>query len=280
MFDIILFFLIKDDLLIKVLNPIVSLKKVSFSRDDHLIFSDLSFDIVPGTINVIMGPSGTGKTTLVRLMTGQLQPCEGEVEVFQQPLSALSAVQLRGLRQQMGILFQQGGLFTDLTVFENVAFPLRQHTDLTERMIRDLVMLMLNAVGLSESSQLRVEELSGGMVRRASLARAIVMSPQIVFYDEPFAGQDPVTKGLLLKLIKHLNQVLNITSVVVSHDVVESLDMADKVIMLSGGRLIASGTPAEVQALVNEEAQQFLKGLSEGPLTQSQVNVKRLEELL
>lgn len=249
------------------LAPIVSLADVSFSQREAVIFKKINFTIIKGKVTVVMGPSGTGKTTLIRLMTGQISPSEGEVLVFGQALDQLSCSQMRLMRKRMGVLFQQGGLFSDLNVFDNVAFPIRQHTDLSDKMIRDLVFLMLNAVGLTESAFLRVEQLSGGMMRRVAMARAIVMSPEMIFYDEPFAGQDPITKRMLLQLICHLHQVLQMTTVVVSHDIDESLAMADHILMLSGGEIIASGTPDEMRSSTDERVVQFLQGSVDGLMT-------------
>ena len=262
------------------LPPTVSFTDVSFSQGENLIFKKINFTIAKGKITVVMGPSGTGKTTLIRLMTGQISPNEGVIAVLGQALDQLSHSALRLMRKKMGVLFQQGGLFSDLNVFDNIAFPLRQHTNLPEIMIRDLVFLMLNAVGLTETASLRVEQLSGGMMRRVAMARAIVMSPEMIFYDEPFAGQDPITKSVLLKLICHLHQVLQTTTVVVSHDVAESLTMADQIIMLSDGEIIASGTPEEVRSSTDVKVVRFLQGNTDGSMASKASRAILNKELL
>lgn len=214
----------------------VELKGVSFKRGTRSIFNNVDIRIPRGKVTGIMGPSGCGKTTLLRLMGAQLRPSEGQVLVNGQNLPELSRSDLFDARKQMGVLFQSGALFTDLDVFENVAFPLRVHTELPEEMIRDIVLLKLQAVGLRGAVELMPDELSGGMKRRVALARAIALDPQILMYDEPFVGQDPIAMGVLVRLIRLLNDALGITSIVVSHDLSETASIADYLYVVATGR--------------------------------------------
>ncbi len=245
----------------------VVLKNVSFRRDGRLIFDDISLNIPKGKVTSILGPSGTGKTTLLGLITGQLKPDSGEVLVNNLSVPDLSRQALFELRKKMSLLFQSGALFTDMTVFENVAFALREHTQLPEHMIRDLVLLRLENVGLRGAGQLMPSQLSGGMARRVALARSIILDPDLIMYDEPFTGQDPVSKGILVKLIRALNKNLSLTSVLVSHDVEEALSISDHVYVLSHGQVIASGTPEALRENTGSELQQFLFGLPDGPVS-------------
>jgi len=247
-------------------RPLIEIRNLSFRRGSRLIFDDISLTIPRGKITGIMGPSGTGKTTLLKLIGGQLRPDRGEVWVDGQNVHALSRSALFALRQRMGMLFQHGALLTDLSVFENVAFPLREHTRLPESMIRDLVLMKLNAVGLRGARDLQTAELSGGMARRVAFARALALDPGLVMFDEPFTGQDPITLGVLVRLIRDLNAALNLTSIVVSHDVAETLSIADHLYVLAEGRVIASGTPQEIQAESSPWVLQFMKGLADGPV--------------
>ena len=230
------------------------------------VFTGLDMDIARGRITAIMGPSGTGKTTLLRLMTGQVMADSGSIVVAGADMRAIRRADLYVLRRRMGMLFQNGALLTDLSVFENVAFPLREHTDLTERLIRQLVLTKLQAVGLRGAADLMPSELSGGMSRRVALARAIVMDPEILIYDEPFVGLDPISLGVILRLIRRLNDALGITSVVVSHDVQEISTVADAVYLLSGGKVVARGTPQQLQSYPSEIVRQFIGGLADGPV--------------
>jgi phospholipid/cholesterol/gamma-HCH transport system ATP-binding protein len=245
----------------------ISMRNLSFYRGERAIFKDLSLDLPRGKITAIMGPSGTGKTTLLRLIGGQLAPDAGDVRVAGRNLQSLSRTEMLTLRRErMGMLFQAGALFTDLSVFDNVAFPLRTHTKLPESMIRDLVLMKLEAVGLRGARDLMPAQLSGGMARRVALARSVAMDPELIMYDEPFAGLDPVSMGMIVKLIRGLNQALGLTSLLVSHDVQESCSIADYVCVLSGGKVIGFGTPQELKDSDNAEVRQFLRGEPDGPI--------------
>jgi len=244
----------------------VELKGVSFKRGTRSIFNNVDIRIPRGKVTGIMGPSGCGKTTLLRLMGAQLRPSEGQVWVNGQNLPDLSRSDLFDARKQMGVLFQSGALFTDLDVFENVAFPLRVHTELPEEMIRDIVLLKLQAVGLRGAVELMPDELSGGMKRRVALARAIALDPQILMYDEPFVGQDPIAMGVLVRLIRLLNDALGITSIVVSHDLSETASIADYLYVVGDGQVLGQGTPQELMSSDNPRIRQFMTGEPDGPV--------------
>ncbi|UTW48622.1 ATP-binding cassette domain-containing protein [Bacterioplanoides sp. SCSIO 12839] len=248
-------------------EPYVSIRGMSFSRGERLIYDKMDVDFPRGKVTAIMGPSGTGKTTLLRLIGGQLLPDEGRVVVDGHSIPELSRKALFDFRRKnMSMLFQTGALFTDLSVFDNVAFPLRVHTDLPESMIRDLVLMKLEAVGLRGAHQLNPAELSGGMARRVALARAIAMDPEIIMYDEPFTGLDPISMGMIVKLIRGLNKALGLTSLLVSHDIEESCNIADYLCVVSGGKVIGFGTPDELLNEGNDEVKQFLRGDPDGPV--------------
>ena len=248
-------------------QPYVSIRGLSFSRGDRLIYNNLDVDFPRGKITAIMGPSGTGKTTLLRLIGGQLLPDAGTILVDGQNVAQLARKDLFELRKQkMGMLFQTGALFTDLSVFDNVAFPLRVHTRLPESMIRDLVLMKLEAVGLRGARDLMPAELSGGMARRVALARSIAMDPEIIMYDEPFTGLDPISMGMIVKLIRGLNQALGLTSLLVSHDVEESCSIADYLCVVSEGKVIGFGKPEELLNEGSAEVKQFLRGEPDGPV--------------
>ena len=247
-------------------DVVVEVRDVDFALGGRPIFSGLDLTVRRGRITAVMGPSGTGKTTLLKLITAQAFADRGRMLVFGQDLATLGGAGVYALRRRMGMLFQNGALLTDLDVFENVAFPVREHTDLPEPLIRRLVLTKLQAVGLRGAAALMPAELSGGMARRVALARAIVMDPEILLYDEPFAGLDPISLGFILRLIKHMNSALGITSVVVSHDVNELASIADDSYLLSSGRVVAAGTPAELRASSSVAVRQFMTGSAEGPV--------------
>lgn len=248
---------------------LVEINNLSFSHShnsNHLVFDNISLQIPKGKIVAIMGPSGTGKTTLLRLISAQLRPLSGTVMVDGVDIHGLNRHDLYRARRSMGFLFQSGALFTNLTVFENVAFPLREHTKLPEDMLRDVVLMQLEAVGLRGARDLMPSELSGGMARRVALARALALNPKLMLYDEPFTGQDPITMGVLVKLIKHLNVMLNLTSVIVSHDVAETASIADYIYVIAEGRVIGEGTPDEILSNTSPLVNQFMHGLPDGPV--------------
>jgi phospholipid/cholesterol/gamma-HCH transport system ATP-binding protein len=245
----------------------VELTNVTFGYDRRRpVLAGIDMAIPRGKVVAIMGASGSGKTTILRLIGGQLRPARGKVVVAGQSVADLDRAGLFALRRRVGMLFQFGALFTDLTVFENVAFPMRELTDLPEELIRDLVLMKLNAVGLRGSAQLKPSELSGGMARRVALARANALDPMLVMYDEPFAGLDPISLGVVGQLIRRMNDALGSTSVVVTHDIYESLKIVDYIYFVSEGRVIARGTPAEVRASTDPFVRQFVDGEPDGPV--------------
>ena len=244
----------------------ITLKDVVFSREGRRIFDGVSLNIPRGKVTAIMGPSGTGKTTLLKLIGGQLKPDAGEVMVAGQSVPGLNRKALYRLREKMGMLFQSGALFTDLNVYENVAFPLREHTRLPEDMIRDIVLMKLEAVGLRGARDLMPSQLSGGMTRRVALARSIALDPELIMYDEPFTGQDPIAMGVLVKLIRDLNSSMGLTSVLVSHDVPESLSICHYACIVADGKVIGEGTPEQLREHPSEQVQQFLNGQPDGPV--------------
>ncbi|EKO3536966.1 phospholipid ABC transporter ATP-binding protein MlaF [Vibrio fluvialis] len=247
-------------------TDLVTINNLTFSRAERVIFDDISLHVPKGKVTAIMGPSGIGKTTLLRLIGGQLLPEHGDIWFDGQNIPTLTRSKLYKARKKMSMLFQSGALFTDLNVFDNVAFPLREHTELDESLIRTLVLLKLEAVGLRGAAQLMPSELSGGMARRAALARAIALDPELIMFDEPFVGQDPITMGVLVELIRNLNQALGVTSVVVSHDVPEVMSIADRVYLLADGKVIAFGTPQDLVNNSDPRVQQFLQGEADGPV--------------
>jgi phospholipid/cholesterol/gamma-HCH transport system ATP-binding protein len=247
-------------------NNIIEIRNMSFSRGSKRIFDDVSIKIPRGKVTAIMGPSGTGKTTLLKLIGGQLLPDSGQILLDNQNIPTLSRRDLFVVRERMGMLFQSGALFTDMTVFDNIAFPIRVHTQLPEEMIRDIVLMKLQAVGLRGAVGLMPSELSGGMARRVALARAIALDPDIVMYDEPFTGQDPIAKGVLVNLIKRLNEALGHSSIIVSHDIEETLSISDYIYVLSDGKVIAEGTPDQLKGQDSEQVRQFVEGLPDGPV--------------
>ncbi len=244
----------------------IEVSDLDFSRGTRSIFKNLNITFRRGDITSIMGPSGTGKTTLLRLIARQLHPDRGRVLIDGVDIAGLSQSGLYALRKRIGMLFQNGALLTDLSVFENVAFPLREHTHLGERLIRLVVLTKLHAVGLRGAAELMPSELSGGMARRVALARAIVMDPDILIYDEPFAGLDPISMGVIVRLIRRLNDTLGISSIVVSHDLKETAAVSDQSFLLSDGSVVASGSPAELARNDSEMVRQFMHGLPDGPV--------------
>jgi phospholipid/cholesterol/gamma-HCH transport system ATP-binding protein len=247
-------------------DAVIEVRDVRYAIGGRPIFDGLDVTARRGRITAFMGPSGTGKTTLLRLITGQSQAERGSVQVFGREVSGMSGEELFALRRRMGMLFQNGALLTDLDVYENVAFPVRAHTKLPEPLVRQLVLTKLHAVGLRGAARLMPAELSGGMARRVALARAIVMDPEILIYDEPFVGLDPISMGVICRLIKQMNEALGITSIVVSHDVQELASIAHDSFLLSGGKVVASGTPEELARSTLPEVRQFIGGLADGPV--------------
>ncbi len=244
----------------------IILEKVVYLRGQRRIFDEVSIEIPRGKIVAVMGPSGAGKTTLLKLIGGQLQPESGSIRVSGLEIPRLSRSELFDVRKTMGMMFQSGALFSDLSVFENVAFPLRIHTNLPDDMIRDLVLLKLQSVGLRGARRLFPSELSGGMSRRVALARAIALDPEIIMYDEPFTGLDPIAMGVIVDLIKTLNSAYGTTSIIVSHDIPETAGIADIIYIISGGKVIGSGSPKELFEQDSPRVHQFIKGLPDGPV--------------
>jgi phospholipid/cholesterol/gamma-HCH transport system ATP-binding protein len=247
-------------------DSIVEVRDVHYSIGGRAIFTGLNLQIARGRITAIMGPSGTGKTTLLRLITGQIRPDQGQVLFDGIDVSNLSRTDLYALRRRMGMLFQNGALLTDEDVFENVAFPLREHTNLPEALIRNIVLTKLQAVGLRGAAQLMPAELSGGMNRRVALARAMATDPEVLIYDEPFTGLDPISMGMIVRLVRQMNYALGITSIVVSHDVEELSILADASYIIAGGKVAASGSFVELKDHESEIVHQFINGLADGPV--------------
>lgn len=247
-------------------DSIVEIRDVHYSVGDREIFSGLNMTVPRGRITAIMGPSGTGKTTLLRLITGQIKPDRGVILFDGHEVPRLKRRELYALRRRMGMLFQNGALLTDMDVFENVAFPLREHTDLPESLIRQIVLTKLQAVGLRGAVRLMPSELSGGMARRVALARAMATDPDLLIYDEPFAGLDPISMGMIVRLVRRMNNALGLTSIVVSHDVQELAELADMSYIISGGKVVAAGSFGELRAHNSQIVNQFLEGLPDGPV--------------
>lgn len=245
---------------------LVEIRDLQFGYGERTILSGLSMNFPRGKVVAVMGGSGSGKTTILRLIGGQLRPQQGQVVVDGQVVHTLASAELYQLRRKMGMLFQHGALFTDLTVFDNVAFPLREHTQLPFALLRDLVLMKLHAVGLRNAAQLKPAEISGGMARRVALARAIALDPPLMMYDEPFAGLDPISMGVTANLIRKLNDALGSTSILVSHDVQESFLIADYVYFLSKGKIVAHGTPQQMRASSDPYVRQFVHAEADGPV--------------
>ncbi len=244
----------------------IVIENLTFSRGSRKIFDNLSMSIPRGGMTAIMGPSGTGKTTLLKMIGGQLMPDSGSISVDGENVHKLSRSRLYNMRQRMGMLFQSGALLTDLSVFENVAFPLREHTSLNESMLHDLVLMKLQSVGLRGAIDLMPAELSGGMARRVALARSIALDPDLMMYDEPFTGLDPITMGTIVTLLKKLNESLDMTSLVVTHDIQETLEIADYAFLISDGKVVEGGTTESLLASSSKWVQQFLQGKPDGPM--------------
>lgn len=247
-------------------DNLIEIRDLKYSRGRRAIFDGLNLTIKRGKITAIMGPSGTGKTTLLRLITRQIIPQQGAIYIDGIDIATLSQSELYKLRQRFGMLFQNGALLTDLSVFENVAFPLREHTKLSQRLIRHIVLTKLHAVGLRGAAGMMPAELSGGMARRVALARAMVMDPEILIYDEPFVGLDPISMGVIVRLVRRMNDALGITSIVVSHDVEEIATVADRSFLLSNGKVAASGSPDELRTANSDLVRQFMFGMADGPV--------------
>ncbi len=247
-------------------TPLVELRNVTFGYGERVILRDVSLTIPRGKVTALMGASGGGKTTILRLIGGQVRAQAGQVLLGGQDIGAMDQKQLYAARRRMGMLFQFGALFTDMTVFENVAFPLREHTQLAEPLIRDIVLMKLHAVGLRGARDLMPSQISGGMARRVALARSIALDPEFIMYDEPFAGLDPISLGTSAQLIRELNDALGLTSIIVSHDLEETFKLADKVIILGPGTVAAEGTPEEVRSSTDPLVHQFVNALPQGPV--------------
>ncbi len=247
-------------------DDLITISDLTFSHGDRLLYDRINLTIPRGKVTAVMGPSGIGKTTLLRLIGGQLKPESGQILFDGEDVPTLSRSRLYEVRKRMSMLFQSGALFTGMTVFDNVAFPLREHSGLPEELIRTIVMMKLQAVGLRGAAKLMPSELSGGMARRAALARSIALDPDLIMYDEPFVGQDPITMAVLVKLIKELNDALGITSVIVTHDVKEVLSIADYAYIIANRKVVAHGTPEQLREEHKPEVEQFLKGLPDGPV--------------
>jgi phospholipid/cholesterol/gamma-HCH transport system ATP-binding protein len=248
-------------------DPLVRIRNLHFAHGARVIFDGIDIEIPRGKVTAIMGPSGTGKTTLLKLIGGQLHPDSGTILVDGLDVHKLSRKELYKLRMRMGMLFQSGALLTDLSVYDNVAYPLREHTKLPDSLIHPVVLMKLEAVGLRGARALMPAELSGGMARRVALARAIALDPMMVMYDEPFTGQDPISMGVLAKLIRRLNDAVSLTSIVVSHDVKETAAISDWIYVISGGKVLEHGSPKQLAASESPSVRQFMQGLPDGPVS-------------
>ncbi len=261
-------------------DNLVKIRGLHFARGSSKIFTGVDIDIPRGKITAIMGPSGTGKTTLLKLIGGQIKPQQGTIHFHGENIPSMRTRKLYEVRKKMGMLFQSGALLTDMSVYDNIAFPLREHTQLPEVMIRDLVIMKLQAVGLRGARHLMPSELSGGMARRAALARAIALDPEMILYDEPFTGQDPISMGVLVQLIRSMNEALGLTSVIVSHDIEETMAIADKVYIISQGKVVAHGSPDEIDKSDSPWINQFVHGEADGPVPFHYQTVPYKEDLL
>ncbi|GAA6172402.1 phospholipid ABC transporter ATP-binding protein MlaF [Colwellia sp. KU-HH00111] len=247
-------------------SPLVEIKNLTFKRGERVIYDDISLSIPKGKVTAIMGPSGIGKTTLLRLIGGQIRPQAGQILFKGNDIPQLSRNDLYETRKSMSMLFQSGALFTDMSVYENIAFPIREHTKLPEAIVEKIVLMKLEAVGLRGARDLHPSELSGGMARRVALARAIALDPELILYDEPFAGQDPISMGVIVRLISALNDALGLTSVVVSHDVPEVISIADYIYIIAEQKIIGQGTPEQIRVDDSPLVKQFVQGEADGPV--------------
>jgi len=245
---------------------LVDIQDITFKRDNRIIYDNISLSIPKGKVTAIMGPSGIGKTTLLRLIGGQLKPESGKILLDNHDIPQLSRHDLYEIRKRMSMLFQSGALFTEMTVYDNIAFPIREHSCLSEDLIEKIVLMKLEAVGLRGARHLYPSELSGGMARRAALARAIALDPELILYDEPFAGQDPISMGVIVRLIRSLSDALGLTSVVVSHDVPEVMSIADYIYIIAEQKIIGQGTPEQIAQQTSPLVQQFIQGEADGPV--------------
>ena len=247
-------------------NNLIEIENLTFKRGERVIYDNISLSIPKGKVTAIMGPSGIGKTTLLRLIGGQIRPEKGRILFAGKDIPQLSRKDLYAMRKRMSMLFQSGALFTDMSVYDNIAFPIREHCDLPEALIEKIVLMKLEAVGLRGARYLQPSELSGGMARRVALARAIALDPELILYDEPFAGQDPISMGVIVRLIRLLSEALGLTSVVVSHDVPEVMSIADYIYIIAEKKIIGHGTPAQIRENDSPLVQQFVQGESDGPV--------------
>ncbi|NQY87066.1 MAG: phospholipid ABC transporter ATP-binding protein MlaF [Colwellia sp.] len=251
---------------LSTLENLIEIENLTFTRGERIIYNDISLSIPIGKVTAIMGPSGIGKTTLLRLIGGQIKPDSGKILFSGKDIPRLSRHDLYETRKRMSMLFQSGALFTDMSVFDNIAFPIREHSKLPENIIEKIVLMKLEAVGLRGARNLQPNELSGGMARRVALARAIALDPELILYDEPFAGQDPISMGVIVRLIRSLSDALGLTSVVVSHDVPEVMSIADYIYIVAEQKIIGQGTPAQISADKSPLVKQFVQGKADGPV--------------
>jgi phospholipid/cholesterol/gamma-HCH transport system ATP-binding protein len=251
---------------VTTIENLIEIENLTFKRGERVIYNDISLSIPVGKVTGIMGPSGIGKTTLLRLIGGQIKPDSGKILFSGQDIPSLSRHDLYETRKRMSMLFQSGALFTDMSVFDNIAFPIREHSKLPENIIEKIVLMKLEAVGLRGARDLQPSELSGGMARRVALARAIALDPELILYDEPFAGQDPISMGVIVRLIRSLSDALGLTSVVVSHDVPEVMSIADYIYIIAEQKIIGHGTPEQIKKDESPLVKQFVQGRADGPV--------------
>jgi len=251
---------------VAMLENLIEIENLTFKRGERIIYNDISLSIPIGKVTGIMGPSGIGKTTLLRLIGGQIKPDSGKILFSGKDIPSLSRHDLYETRKRMSMLFQSGALFTDMSVFDNIAFPIREHSKLPENIIEKIVLMKLEAVGLRGARDLQPSELSGGMARRVALARAIALDPELILYDEPFAGQDPISMGVIVRLIRSLSDALGLTSVVVSHDVPEVMSIADYIYIIAEQKIIGHGTPDQIRQDNSDQVKQFVEGKADGPV--------------